>query len=171
MARCLWQAQGARRGGTHRGSCGGGGGPWDRSLRCPGLNSRCCPERRRLGSATQNELRLQQPKAGGEPRLRGGGLCVRRAPWGPSGPATDRTPALQSQAPEGQGFMPASEPDRLRQPLARGQLWLVPESRVLAGSGHPPHAPGPSETAGLKRAWWQRRGCPALSAFPQGGVG
>lgn len=66
---------------------------------------------------------------------------------------TDRTPALQSRTPEGQGFVPASETDRLHRPLARHRLSLVPESYVVAGSGHLPHAPGPSATtAGLKRA-------------------
>lgn len=57
-------------GGTHRGSCGGGGGPWDRSLRCPRLNSRRRPQGSCLGSATQNQLRLREPKMKGDHRLR-----------------------------------------------------------------------------------------------------
>lgn len=38
------RVRGVQRGRTHRGSRGRGAGPWDCSLRCPRLNSRCRPE-------------------------------------------------------------------------------------------------------------------------------
>lgn len=66
------------RDGTHRGSCGGGGGPRDSPLRCPRLNSCRRPNRSCLGSTTQNKLRLQDSKTQGKQRLQAAALGLRR---------------------------------------------------------------------------------------------
>lgn len=97
-------------GGTHRGSRGGGGGPWHRSLRCPRLNSRGRPEGSCLGSATQNQLRLRESK---------GKVNRGSAETALTSPQKNETHSRRSPGPRGQRAWPKTGD---REP-GQGRAW------------------------------------------------